>query len=77
MAAFRLHIEWINECVVLDRILTNCVAYRDILARIKEQDWDVMCTMEAFDHIYVGSVAHAIFKSFEIRVSKGPWRVDL
>jgi len=69
--------EWFNENLWLNRILTNCVAYRDILTRIKEQDWDQMCATDAFDHIYVGGVTPGMFGRFDIRVSKGPWKVDL
>jgi hypothetical protein len=68
---------WVKESLRLNRILTNCVAYRDILTNIKEQDWDVLCAMDAFDHIYVGSVTIGSHKCYDIRVSKGPWRVDL
>jgi len=36
----------------------------------------MMCAMEAFDHIYVDD-DFGEFVGYDIRVSKGPWKVDM
>lgn len=38
----------------LDSVITDCIAYGNGLTHIEETDWETMCEMEAFDHIYVG-----------------------
>lgn len=57
-------------------IITNCVAYCNCLAYIDQNDWEMMCAMEAFDHIYVDD-DFGEFVGYDIRVSKGPWKVDM
>jgi hypothetical protein len=60
----------------LDKIITNYIAYDNILARIEKKDWEKMCKIEAFDHIYIDDCTESNSDGFDIRVSKGPWKVD-
>ncbi|KAF8536106.1 hypothetical protein BDD12DRAFT_912346 [Trichophaea hybrida] len=86
--AFLKRIKWFKELqgsfgpdaeleICLDHvdIITNCIAYGDCLAHIETTDWEMMCAMEAFDHIYVSRCQQAM-NVYHIRVSKGPWKVD-
>jgi len=57
-------------------IITNYVAYGNVLARIEEEDWEMMCKAEAFDHIYLDVRTESGNFGYDIRVSKGPWKVD-
>lgn len=85
---FLARIKWLDKIVCkdnmdiwFDKIITNYIAYDNILARIEKKDWEKMCKIEAFDHIYIddepegGCIAGCI--GYDIRVSKGPWKVKL
>jgi hypothetical protein len=76
-------IEWL-DCIDrqdnpdkwFDKIITNYIAYDNILAHIEKKDWEKMCKIEAFDHIYIDSVPEGDCLGCDIRVSKGPWKVN-
>jgi len=66
----------------LDSVITDCIAYGNGLTHIEKKDWETMCEMAAFDHIYVGEVTGGgttrppADLNYEIRVSHGPWTVN-
>ncbi|KAF8536107.1 hypothetical protein BDD12DRAFT_891012 [Trichophaea hybrida] len=59
----------------LSYIITNYVAYSNPYAHIDHGDWEMLCAMEAFDHIYP-TVRLDNTLSYHIRVSKRLWKVD-
>jgi hypothetical protein len=65
-----------DETILFCHIITNYVAYGNVLARIEKEDWEMMCKAEAFDHIYLDDRTKSHNLGFDILVSKGPWKVD-
>ncbi|KAF8253286.1 hypothetical protein K440DRAFT_625188 [Wilcoxina mikolae CBS 423.85] len=60
----------------LGRIISNCIAYGGHYAFIDQADWELLCTMETFDHIYPTEKLDNT-ALYDIRVSKGPWKADI
>jgi len=77
MKTFSKHVGWLKDTGdhEISYIITNIVAYGNILAHIEKTDWERMCKIEAFDHIYVDEDSTDYI--YDIRVSKGPWKVEL
>jgi hypothetical protein len=77
MGTFSKRVTWLKDMLNLrSHIITNYVAYGNVLARIEEEDWEMMCKAEAFDHIYLDDKPVNSNVGYDIRVSKGPWKVD-
>lgn len=82
MATFVARIEWLDYIddeddldIWFNKIITNYIAYDNTLARIEKKDWEEMCKIEAFDHIYIDSEPELNHRGYDILVSKGPWKV--
>jgi hypothetical protein len=77
METFVKRVTWLEDgAIPMCHIITNYVAHGNILARIEEEDWEMMCKAEAFDHIYLNDRTESTKFGYDIRVSKGPWKVD-